>query len=294
MNEAAIDETQSNPPYVDNLSLLNVGYTVRNGRLSSNRPRRTKLALIGFEEANLRSAPYDDESYEVWGLNMGNRMGIMHDSVGRFRADRWFDVHPFEPQSALDMAWINQCPTPIYLPTVFGTNPNALAYPLREIEDYFREIHGIGPYWASSFAYAVALAIFEGFETIGLFGINLHWGRERIVERGNLEFWIGLAIGVGIKIEMSPGCRLLTHPARYGFEYHEERDQVILDCAEHVRQLLAGKEFKAAIELELQGRQNAIEDIARYASGILWRVLNQNRNPVGNHVAPTSQADGTP
>lgn len=280
------DDTNSNPAWLNNLSPLNVRYLVHDGKILQDEPKRKKVALIGFEEANLRSAPYDDAEWEVWGFNMGNRMGIMHDANGCFRADRWFDLHPEAPQSALDMAWINQCPMPLYLPTVFGTNPYATQYPLNDVEDFFKKEYGIGPYWASSFAYALALAIVEGFTTIGIYGINLNWGRERVVERGNLEFWLGLALGRGIDIKFSPDCRLLTHPARYGIEYYEEKDQVIRDCGELVRQLLSGKEFKAGIDHELQMRHEAIEDAVRYGYNILWRILNQGRNRVENQVVP--------
>lgn len=242
---------------------------------------RKKIAICGFEEKNNRTAPYDDPEWDIFGFNMANRMGFMHDAQGRFRADVWFDLHEEHPQSDLDMAWINQCPCPIFLPTVFGTNPQAQAYPLKQVEVWLKERFGIEqPYWASSFAYAFVLAMYDGAETIGLFGVNLDWGRERIVERGNLEFYIGLALGMGIKVILSPGSKLLTHPARYGFEYDAERNQVIEDCATVVRQLAQVKEFKAAMDAEFQERIDALEHARDVTLTVLHNVLYRARAPM--------------
>lgn len=239
---------------------------------------RKKIAICGFEEQNNRTAPYDDPEWNIFGFNMANRMGFMHDSQGRFRADVWFDLHEEHPQSDLDMAWINQCPCVIFLPKVFGTNPRAQAYPLKHIEAWLKSKFGIEqPYWASSFAYAFAMAVYDGAETIGLFGVNLDWGRERIVERGNLEFYIGLALGIGIKVIRSPGSKLLTHPARYGFEYDAERNQVIEDCATVVRQLGQCKEFKPAIIAEFQERIDALEHVRDEAVAVVHNLLYGKR-----------------
>lgn len=263
------DPTESTPPVVQNLSPLN--------RKPGDPPRR-KVALIGFEEANGQTAPMNDPDWEVWGFNMGNRMGIHYDAQHRFRADRWFDLHPREPQSVLDMAWIDACPCPIYLPTKFTANPNAYAFPLEAIEQHFADSYDVPRgYWCSSFAYAVALALFEGAQTIGLFGINLNWGRERIVERANLEFWLGLAKGQGVTIVLSPKSKLLTHPARYGFEYEAERQAVIADCGETVRQLLQQAQFKAGIDKELQDRIDALRAVRDEAAARLWQLAYAGR-----------------
>lgn len=253
---------------------------------------RKKIAIMGFEEANGQTGPWNDPEWEVWGLNMANRMGYHHDTEGRFRADCWFDLHPIEPQSDLDMAWINACPIPIYLPTVFGENPNALAYPLGEIEQWLQqEFYVEQPYFASSFAYLMALAMYKGAETIGLFGVNLDWGRERIVERGNLEFYIGLAMGRGIRIIRSPHSKLLTHPARYGFEYDAERNQVITDCATVVRQLFQGKEFRAAIDTEFHDRIEALDRVQGSIMRGLSMMVHANRQQIESIVLRHNNID---
>ena len=182
---------------------------------------RTKVAIIGFSEKVHHQAPWDDPEWEIWNLNMSNRMGFTHDQDGRYRSDRHFDLHPLSVQSQDDMAWIHCCPVPLYLTEPYLENPNVVVYPLSEVQAHYQE-YCARPYFASSFAYMLALAMHEGYQTIGLFGCDLDWGRERMVEHGNLAFWVGLARGLGHTVMVPDGSAFLTHPARYGFDYHEE------------------------------------------------------------------------
>lgn len=204
---------------------------------------RYKVSIVGFEQATTPTAPMDDPEYEIWGLNHANRIGFMQDSQGRFRADRWFDLHQEHAQSVEDLAWIHACPVPIYLPSMFTGNPMAQEYPLEKVilkwgHDYF----------CSSFAYMLALAAYMNFQEIRLDGINLGYGRERLVERGNLEFWIGLLRGKGKQIIIPESSTLLTHPYRYGFDYTEENEAV---------------EHMMAVSMVECGRDKAVQQILR-------------------------------
>lgn len=257
-----IDPTNSVPPYLNNLSSLNHAprsHTMVTTAEHLESPMRLKLAVVGFEERNIRTAPLNDASWDVAGFNMGNRLGIHADAEGRFRADLWFDLHPLGPQSVLDLAWIEACPVPIYTPTVFSSNPCNEAFPLDHVQAFFLETCGVRPgYFASSAAMILAWAIWRGYQTIGLFGMSMNFGRERIVERANLEFWIGLAMGLGIDVVLSTESKLLTHPGIYGFDYDTEKQGVIEECANTVRQLLTQEEYKAGIDKDLQDRMDAL------------------------------------
>lgn len=189
--------------------------------LLNGMPGRKKVSIVGFEQAYTPTAPMDDPKYEIWGLNHANRLGFMVDSLGRFRADRWFDLHQEHAQSKEDLDWIHTCPIPIYLTDKFTDNQNAIAYPIEKIVASWGY-----DYFCSSFAYMLALAAYEGFHEIRLDGINLGYGRERLVERGNLEFWIGILRGRRNVITIPDSSELLTHPYRYGFDYTEEKEAV--------------------------------------------------------------------
>src|SRR5260370_23643322 len=90
--------------------------------------------------------------------------------------------------------------------------PNSIRYP---IEDAVRLAKR--DYFMSSVSYMVALAIMEGFQEIHLFGINLAIGDEYFYEKPNAEWWLGLAQGMGIKINVPLASALLKQYKRYGY-----------------------------------------------------------------------------
>lgn len=205
--------------------------SARKGTVTLAEPRK-KVAIIGAGHGRAH-APYDDDGWEIWGLNAV----APQDRFGRLRADRWFEMHVMAAQSEADMRWIRKCPFPLYLVPdaaekvlalrVSGSSgdgdvPMAVRYPIERMEERF------GAYWACTFAYQIALALDEGFTDIGLYGVELCYGtmRERTVEWACVSFWIGLAQGMGVNIHLPPGSRLGRHSYRYGIEYYQEKQEV--------------------------------------------------------------------
>jgi hypothetical protein len=70
-------------------------------------------------------------------------------------------------------------------------------YPLQEIITYF----GVD-YFTNTIDYALALAIYKGFTEIDLYGVNMAFGSEYEYEKPGVEFWIGQAMGRGIKVNV--------------------------------------------------------------------------------------------
>jgi hypothetical protein len=68
-------------------------------------------------------------------------------------------------------------------------------YPLREIIDYF----GVD-YFSCSVDYALALAIYEGFTEIDMYGVNMAVDTEWAHEKPGVDFWCGVVKGRGIKL----------------------------------------------------------------------------------------------
>lgn len=200
-------------------SPLNIGFTVAPDRRDVVGNRRKYICIYGAGLYN-QFAPLNDPSVEVWCLNLCPAF----DTARRLRADRWFDIHQRVAQTEDDLKWIAKCPVPIYLPQdLMDASEHAVLYPIREIEARYRS------YWACTFAYQIALAMYEGVATdIGLFGVELAFGtkRERTVERACVAYWLGRAEGAGIRIHTPPRSTLLGHPARYGLEYAKELDDV--------------------------------------------------------------------
>lgn len=191
-------------------------------------PQRRKVGIIGA--GPLRStAPWDDPEWILWGLN----------EIPQKRATAWFELHPMRAQSQADLAWLQKCPVPCYVldyytarnfseieyyGEVFPGIPRPVEYPL----DRVLSATSGRRYFTCTFAYQVALALADGFEEIGLWGVDLDLGtpRERLVEKPCLEYWLGLAEGRGVRVTMPEGTTLLNRPYLYGYDYHAERLEV--------------------------------------------------------------------
>lgn len=184
-------------------------------------PRRLRVAITGAAKS-MRSLPWEDSSWEIWGLN--NFWNSMRDGKDRLRADRWFEIHPpTQPiQNQHDMEWLRKCPVPIYTTEPFPENINAVVFPVDRLSSTFRN------YWSCTFAYQIALAIDEGFEEIAVHGLELAFGtqRECTVERACVNYWLGLAEGRGMTVTIPKDDFVLSHWARYGFDYHREAEIV--------------------------------------------------------------------
>ena len=184
------------------------------GRVSV-RPRRRRSVLILGGGPTHAVAPLDDPAYEVWCCN--DLSAIAVDSERRFRADRWFELHPNDTcvrwrRRSDFWSWLATLPIPVYQ---FGRrdNTNSIDFPLQRVIRAGRD------YFSCTFAYQIGLAIAEGFERIALYGADLLTAREATVERATVEWWLGFAEGQGIEIVMPQVYRGMVrtgnHPLRY-------------------------------------------------------------------------------
>jgi hypothetical protein len=184
-------------------------------------PRRSKVAITGAGRS-MRGIPWNDPEWEVWGIN--NFWNAMRDTEDRLRCDRWFELHPptTDIQDPHDMEWLRSCPVPIYTTEPFPENPNAVVFPVDALASRYLD------YFSCTFAYQIALALAEGFQEIGLFGLELAYGtqRETTVERACVNWWLGLASGTGVRITIPQGDFVLSHWGRYGFQYWDEAKAV--------------------------------------------------------------------
>lgn len=210
---------------------------IEHGRVVSD---RKKVAIVAFSQtAGAVEMFIEDPAWEIWGLNNGYELPFYYDRQRRLRTERWFEMHPVSVQPANDLHWLHACPVPIYVldlndPVPGGYSPHAVQFPLAECEALFPKMP---PFWASTFAYQVALAILEGFTDIALLGLDMGTPREWLFERPNLLFWAGYAAGRGVKLTWPTTSTVFQHggmagvslhaeqrPLRYGYDYHAECD----------------------------------------------------------------------
>ena len=105
--------------------------------------------------------------------------------------------------------------------------PNSVEYPLEQA----KQLSGYS-FFTSSFAYAIALAVLQGYEHIELYGSDLTSNTEYEYQSEGLKAWIMFAKGRGINIELRCWDSAFLFPL-YGYEgevqlgqaFYQERAQ---------------------------------------------------------------------
>lgn len=201
-------------------------------------PRREKVAIVGFALSSTLAAPFDDDSFEIWGMNQ------LYRHIPR--ADRWFEVHHNWNEHVVEgtdhLGWMQSFPGPIYVSTRIPSIPNTVAFPRVDCAKLGHD------YFTSSVAFMMALAIRDGFTTIELYGIDLVVGEEYAYQKPCAEFWMGLASGRGLTVGTHMNSALLKHAYCYGFE-SEPKSLVLLTELAARRTWLYAERNKRMIEL---------------------------------------------
>ena len=162
-----------------------------------------KIAIVaqgpGFEKC-----PFDKET---WGLNMG--------LMRMKRVDRIFMMDPIEDKTAVKNGEftveqiIKKCndeKIPMVSAYPYPSAETLEPYPIHEIVD------GLGSdYFSNTIAYMIAYAIYTGVESIDLWGVNQATHSEYMYHKGCVEFWIGMAVGMGVNIAV---CGGMSHVLR--------------------------------------------------------------------------------
>lgn len=185
--------------------------------------KRKKVCIVGYAENSRHLAWWNDPDCEIWGVNQ----------LYRFipRADRWFQIHTDWHDSKKWAAgtdlrqWLTDSPIPTYMTAVDSTIPNSVAYPIDWVKQQLGlqvflggQVVADHDYFTSTIAFMLALAIAEGFEEIGIYGIDLIIGREYFFEKACAEFYLGIAHARGIAVHKPENSALLWQSHRYGYD----------------------------------------------------------------------------
>lgn len=170
---------------------------------SQEAPR--KIAIVGGGDTRLR-APFRDESWEIWAFS--SRRSHYP------RVTRWFEIHSMtdlRQQLATRkkgrrsfrnyVNFMRQLGCPIYVQREVSFIPNCVVFPKEELVEEF------GHCFTSTASFLVALAIKEGCDVIGLWGINPR-GREYAKQRPALRYLLGIARQRGIRLVFPRGFSL--------------------------------------------------------------------------------------
>lgn len=70
-----------------------------------------------------------------------------------------------------------------------------VTYPYKEVTEFFGT-----DYFSNTVDFALALAIYEGYDDIHLWGVTMEMESEYAYQKPGVDFWCGVAIGRGVKI----------------------------------------------------------------------------------------------
>ena len=180
------------------------------------------------------------------------------------RATRWFEIHPHEgPHSYIaDMVpgtdylkWMRECPIPLYMVSRKPEFPQSITYPIDELSKQFTR-----EYFHSSVDFMLALAISEGFEELGVWGVDMAHDSEYEHQRPSASYWLGQAEGRGIKVTIPPESSLLRKVHRYGYE---ALPSDLLSTQLGLR-MKALQERRGQLVTELQAVDGAIQENAHW------------------------------
>ena len=99
-------------------------------------------------------------------------------------------------------------------PCRYAEIPKSQAFPLEEAVEKFGT-----PYFSNTIAYMTCYALLQGAKEIEFFGVNQAGSHEYTEEKGSVEYWIGIAVGMGVKVTINgKDSQLLKHKGRYHSE----------------------------------------------------------------------------
>lgn len=224
-----------------------------------------RIAILGTAPT-WRDTPWDDPSLEIWALN---DFWVLQPP----RVDRWFDLHPLDkmyfaskqkkvnvhqvpagyfvrPEGHVE--WLRAQTIPVYVQDAKALgSPSARTFPKAEIERM------IGPYFASSPAWMVGLALLEGVTELHIYGIHLATEWEYLKQKPNLTFLLGLAAGRGVKLVLPKGSPLLTESHQYAYDIDPDVPKI-------------------AVQRKMQGLQQQLAMVEQQAPRRWWQRTDPN------------------
>ena len=219
-------------------------------RLGRSDLRTKKIAIVGFAPSTRDMAPFDDQSFEIWGQN--------HFAFFQKRCDRIFELHDaITIKSESDSgeggrgknvrdttgyidSLRNERVRPIYMLDVREDIPASVRFPIEKLTAFFGEYCDKlrqQPYITSSFGHMIGFAIMKLIESrqnrwvpegeeLHVYGVDLLSDEEYAYQRANAEFFGGYCIGAGIRLHIPMQSAIFSNAGVYGYSLGEAVEPV--------------------------------------------------------------------
>ena len=228
---------------------------------AESKPRKEKVAIVGFAPT-WPGAPFDDESYEIWACNEFHILGKRIDVLFELHSRREIENKERDKVKQEHLNWLRQAKIPIMMIQHFDDIPNSVPYPKDHIMQSFGDrFLGKGQketYFTNTISWQIAMAIDLGFKQIDLWGVNMANDEEYASQRPSVEYFVGLARGMGIKVFIPDESDICKSWTLYGFD--DEQASVMAKRLTHLEQEKQGQrqQFEAQVQNSMFGAQQSI------------------------------------
>ncbi len=257
------------------------------------------VALVGFAKNSREQAPFDKRSVEIWSCNEAYNGDFLKNSDGDFRIDRWFQIHKEEDWSRLTntsdpqhLDWLmNEHNFPIYMQEKYSQVPNSKKLPKDALNEMFfsnlyttddegKEVEWLSyvedGFYTSSFAFMMAMAVYEGFERIEVWGFNMGTQSEYGAQATGGTFWMSAAMNRGIDVLIAGSSPFMRLPV-YGYEYGDIL--LISDIEKRAAEIESDMpELKDKL-LVVGGAKHQLDELVQASFGT-------DKEELGNHLVP--------
>jgi hypothetical protein len=181
------------------------------------------LVILGNYEGTRGLFDWKRKDCDIWALN---EMLSQTDPTTRWieRADAIFQLHDESiwrnPANRTDPGhydWLRtQTDVPVYMQKHYDDVPMSVEYPLEEIKTFLLANFNIKDVFSSTLSYCMALAIRNGYTAIETYGVEMGTESEYFHQREGFTFWVGVAVGQGIRTSIH--TTELMHAPLYGYQ----------------------------------------------------------------------------
>jgi hypothetical protein len=230
-----------------------------------------QVAIVGFADSWVRT-PWENPHLDLWGLN----------SLHKIAQDKpwsaWFQLHDLDTHHGKDdehLGWLASREIPIYMFPEHAVKyrdriPMVTDYPKEEILKFFDT-----DYFTNSISWMIALAIYQDYNHIGVYGVDMAQTTEYREQRPSCEFFLGWAKGAGIDIVIPDDSDLLKTSHLYGLE--ESRG--------HIKRLKARmqkvQEQRAQVESQINQGQSVLNQLIGQQENMNYVLQTWTSNPEG-------------
>ncbi len=186
-----------------------------------------KIAILGTAPSSVCDAPFDDDSWEIWGCSTGPTM--------LKRVTRWFEIHDLKRKARQVppyYKWLCETDVPVYLDKADPKiTTGIVGWQKAIIEKWSGDFSPDYVYNTNSISWMICHALLEieangGVGEIGVYGVDMAVGSlcvgagasEYAHQRPSCEYWIGYARASGVPCHVPQQSDLLKSREMYGFD----------------------------------------------------------------------------